>query len=39
VIRFYIISCRSWAAGVEGKLFDVFEVRYVVPAREFVLFL
>ena len=35
MIRFYVVSCRCGTAGVEGPFFDVFEVRYVVPAREF----
>ena len=39
VVRFYVVAYGSWAAGVEGPFFDIFEVRYVVPAREFVLFL
>jgi hypothetical protein len=38
VIRFYVVSCRCWTAGVEGPFFDVFEVWHFVPTGEILLF-
>jgi hypothetical protein len=39
MIRFYFVFTGGKADAVERPFFDVFEAGYVVPAREFVLFL